>query len=74
MPVQRPYNPNARRIAKLMQADLAKTGVKAEIKSFEWGEYRRRLAKQQGTLIEVMFDSKVISAPRSLTVNPAVNP
>jgi dipeptide transport system substrate-binding protein len=37
MPVQRPYNPNAKRIAELMQADLAKIGVKAEIKSFEWG-------------------------------------
>jgi dipeptide transport system substrate-binding protein len=43
MPVQRPYNPNARRIAELMQADLAKIGVKADIKSFEWGEYRKRL-------------------------------
>ena len=43
MPVQRPYNPNARRIAELMQADLAKIGVKAEIKSFELGEYRKRL-------------------------------
>ena len=43
MPVQRPYNPNARRIAELMQADLAKIGVKAEIKSFEWGEYRKRV-------------------------------
>jgi dipeptide transport system substrate-binding protein len=42
MPVQRPYNPNARRIAELMQADLAKIGVKAEIKSIEWGEYRKR--------------------------------
>ncbi|MES2246873.1 MAG: ABC transporter substrate-binding protein [Pseudomonadota bacterium] len=43
MPVQRPYNPNAKRIAELMQADLAKINVKAEIKSFEWGEYRKRL-------------------------------
>jgi len=43
MPVQRPYNPNARRIAELMQADLAKIGVTAEIRSFEWGEYRKRL-------------------------------
>ena len=43
MPVQRPYNPNARRIAELMQADLAKLGVKAEIKSYEWGEYRKRV-------------------------------
>ena len=27
MPVQRPYNPNAKRIAELMQADLAKSPV-----------------------------------------------
>src|SRR3954464_7563576 len=43
MPVQRPYNPNAKRIAELMQSDLAKIGVKAEIKTFEWGEYRKRM-------------------------------
>jgi len=43
MPLQRPYNPNAKRIAELMQADLAKVGIKAEIKSFEWGEYRKRM-------------------------------
>jgi dipeptide transport system substrate-binding protein len=42
MPVQRPYNPNAQRIAELMQADLAKIGVKAKIVSYEWGEYRKR--------------------------------
>src|SRR5262249_17638172 len=43
MPVQRPYNPNAKRIAELMQADLAKIAVKAEIKTYEWGEYRKRM-------------------------------
>lgn len=42
MPVQRPYNPNARRMAELMQADLAKIGVNAEIVSYEWGEYLER--------------------------------
>ena len=39
MPVQRPYNPNARRMAELLQADFAAVGVKAEIVSMEWGEY-----------------------------------
>jgi len=43
MPVQRPYNPNAKRIAELMQSDLEKIGVHATLKSFEWGEYRKRL-------------------------------
>lgn len=42
MPVQRPYNPNARRMAELMQADLAEVGVDVEIVSFEWGEYLER--------------------------------
>lgn len=42
MPVQRPYNPNARRMAEVMQADLAKVGVKANIVSYEWGEYLQR--------------------------------
>lgn len=43
MPVQRPYNPNAKRMAEMMQADLAKVGINVELKSYEWGEYRKRL-------------------------------
>ena len=42
MPVQRPYNPNARRMAELIQADFAKIGVEVEIVSYEWGEYLDR--------------------------------
>jgi dipeptide transport system substrate-binding protein len=42
MPVQRPYNPNARRMAELIQADWEKIGVKAKIVTFEWGEYLKR--------------------------------
>ncbi|HSU06714.1 MAG TPA: ABC transporter substrate-binding protein, partial [Acetobacteraceae bacterium] len=42
MPVQRPYNPNAKRMAESMQADLAKIGVTAKIVTYEWGEYLKR--------------------------------
>ena len=42
MPVQRPYNPNARRMAEIIQADWDKIGVKANIVSYEWGEYLKR--------------------------------
>ncbi|MBY8916679.1 ABC transporter substrate-binding protein [Nitratireductor sp. L1-7-SE] len=42
MPVQRPYNPNARRMAELIQEDFSKVGVKVEIVSYEWGEYLER--------------------------------
>ena len=43
MPVQRPYNPNAKRMAEMMQADLAKVGINAKLVSYEWGEYRKRM-------------------------------
>ncbi len=42
MPVQRPYNPNAKRMAELLQADFAAVGVTVEIVSYEWGEYLER--------------------------------
>ncbi len=42
MPVQRPYNPNARRMAELIQADFSRVGVEVEIVSYEWGEYLKR--------------------------------
>lgn len=43
MPVQRPYNPNARRMAEMIQEDWAKIGVTAKIVSYEWGEYLSRI-------------------------------
>ena len=39
MPVARPYNPNAKRMAELIQADFAAVGVEVEVVSYEWGEY-----------------------------------
>ncbi len=53
MPVQRPYMPNARRTAELMQADLAKVGVKVNIVTHEWGEYLKLAGdpKHDGAII-----------------------
>lgn len=42
MPVARPYNPNGRKVAEAMQADLAKVGIKAKIISFDWGTYLKK--------------------------------
>ncbi len=42
MPVKRPYNPNAARMAEMIQEDWKKVGVEAEIVTFEWGEYLKR--------------------------------
>lgn len=45
MPVQRLYNPNALKMAELIQADLAQIGVNATIVSYEWNTFRRKLTE-----------------------------
>jgi dipeptide transport system substrate-binding protein len=42
MTVQRASNPNARMSAQMIQSDWAKVGIKANIVSYEWGEYIKR--------------------------------
>ncbi|MGH8352579.1 MAG: ABC transporter substrate-binding protein [Pseudomonas sp.] len=42
MPVQRPYNPNAKLMAEMLQNDWGKVGIKAKIVTYEWGEYLKR--------------------------------
>ena len=51
MPVQRPYNPNARRMAEMIQSDLAKVGVQAKIVTYEWGEYLKRSAAGEHQMV-----------------------
>ncbi|MFZ6644524.1 ABC transporter substrate-binding protein [Undibacterium sp. TJN25] len=42
LPVSRPYNPDGKRMAELIQADWAKVGVRAKLVTFEWTEYKKR--------------------------------
>ncbi|VVN47339.1 ABC transporter substrate-binding protein [Pseudomonas fluorescens] len=42
MTVQRASNPNARMSAQMIQQDWEKIGIKANIVSYEWGEYIKR--------------------------------
>ncbi len=42
LPVTRPYNPDGKRMAELIQSDWEKIGVKARLVTYEWGEYRKR--------------------------------
>jgi dipeptide transport system substrate-binding protein len=43
MPVSRPYNPSGKRVAEMIQADLARIGVRTRLVTDEWAEYRTRL-------------------------------
>lgn len=43
MPVERAYNPNAAKMAELIQRYLAEVGVTATIVSYDWATFRRHL-------------------------------
>jgi dipeptide transport system substrate-binding protein len=43
LPVSRPYNPNGKRVAEMIQADLAKVGVRLHLLTKEWNQYRADL-------------------------------
>jgi dipeptide transport system substrate-binding protein len=42
-PVSRPYNPNGRRVADMIQADLAQVGIRARPVTRPWNAYRAAL-------------------------------
>jgi len=51
LPVTRPYNPDGKRMAELIQADWAKVGVRAKLVTYEWAEYRKRSKTGEQTVM-----------------------
>lgn len=43
LPVTRPFNPNGIKMGVLMQQDLAKVGIKVNIKAYDWGTYLEKI-------------------------------
>ncbi len=53
MPVQRPYDPDGKRVADMVQADLAKVGIRATIATAAWDDYRRHAQAGETPLVEL---------------------
>jgi len=51
LPVTRPYNPDGKRMAELIQADWGKVGVRAKLVTYEWAEYRKRSKSDEQTVM-----------------------
>ncbi|TLU64844.1 ABC transporter substrate-binding protein [Thalassotalea litorea] len=47
MPVQRAYNPNAMKMAKLIRSDLGKIGINVNIITYEWTTFLGKLANSE---------------------------
>tara|TARA_R110002072_G_scaffold534_8_gene4256 strand:- start:8496 stop:10082 length:1587 start_codon:yes stop_codon:yes gene_type:complete len=53
LPVTRPYNPNGKKMGELMQADLAKVGIKAKLISYDWPTYLKKARNGEHSLIQL---------------------
>jgi peptide/nickel transport system substrate-binding protein len=45
MPVPRPYMPDGMKVAEVIQSSFAEIGVKAEIKTVDWGTYLEKASE-----------------------------
>jgi len=69
LPVQRPTNPNGQLMAQLIQQDWAKIGVKASIKTYEWGEYLKRANNGEHNVYMSGWSGETGDADEFLTPN-----
>jgi dipeptide transport system substrate-binding protein len=53
LPINRPYNPNGKKMGEMMQADLAKIGIKAKLVTYDWGTYLAKANKGEHQMIQM---------------------
>ncbi len=53
LPVNRPYNPNGRKMGEMMQQDLAKIGIKAELVSYDWATYLDKVKRGEHEIVQM---------------------
>lgn len=53
LPVSRPYNPNGKKMGEMMQADLAKVGIKAKLITFDWPTYLTKSKAGEHQLLQM---------------------
>jgi len=53
LPITRPYNPNGKKMGEMMQADLAKIGIRAKLITYDWATYLSKANKGEHSLIQM---------------------
>jgi dipeptide transport system substrate-binding protein len=53
LPVTRPYNPNGKKMGEMMQADLAKVGIRAKLITYDWPTYLKKAREGSHQLIQL---------------------
>ena len=57
LPVSRPYNPAGKKMGELMQADLARVGIKVQLKTYDWTTYLNKVENGEHALAQLGWTS-----------------
>lgn len=53
LPVSRPYNPSGKKMGELMQADLAKVGIRLKLVTYDWPTYLAKAREGQHQMLQI---------------------
>jgi dipeptide transport system substrate-binding protein len=53
LPVSRPYNPNGRTMGEMMQADLARVGIRVELITYDWPTYLNKVKRGEHDMAQL---------------------
>ena len=53
LPISRPYNPDGKKMAEMMQADLKQIGIEVKIVSYDWGTYLEKSRLGEHAMIQL---------------------
>ena len=69
LPVSRPYNPNGKKMGELMQADLKKVDIEAELITYDWPTYLAKSSQGEHEMIQLGWSAD-IADPSNFFTNP----
>jgi len=59
LPISRPYNPNGKKMGELMQSDLKKVGIHAQLITYDWPSYLAKSSKGEHDLIQLGWSADI---------------
>lgn len=68
LPVSRPYNPNGKKMGELMQSDLKKVGISAELVTYDWPTYLAKSSQGEHELIQLGWSADIADPSNFLQI------
>ena len=59
LPISRPYNPNGKKMGELMQADLKKVNIEAQLVTYDWPAYLSKSSAGEHELIQMGWSADI---------------